>query len=338
MNRSPSRLAQYAFDATTRLRDLSAHAGLPVRLFARAARRVVAPVLRIVGKNHVVSAHIYGHALMMPAEHPIAGDLAEYPQYNRPLGLAMEAIAVTHRAQLSFAVIDVGANIGETIAIIEQRLPGVCSYLCVEADSEIAELCRLNHKGNGRVEVEQSFIGEHEGTPVWLEDDGRANPATKLAGEQHVPDDLGGRLVRLDTIGGPFAASKGCLSLLKVDTEGYDFSVLRSAPELLAAYKPGIYFEWFPELLLGLHEEVWDGFDYLTTFGYRYFVFFTNKGSYHCQVSDPDRLFLRSLASVALSDRSFGYFDVFASTQKAVCDALVESSIAILDRQRSGVA
>src|SRR5260370_34538106 len=256
MNRSPSRLAQHAFDATIRLRYLSAHAGLPARLFARVARRVVAPVLRIVGKNHVVSAHVYGHALMMPAEHPIAGDLAEYPQYNRPLGLVMEAIVATYSAQLSFAVIDVGVHIGETIAIIEQRLPGVCSYLCVEADSYIAELCRLNHKGNGRIEVEQSFIGEHEGTPVWLEDDGRASPATKLAGEQHVPDDLGDRLVRLDTIGGALLAAKGCLSLLKVGTGGCDFFVLRFAPRLLAAYKAGIYFWWGSGLVLGLHGEV----------------------------------------------------------------------------------
>jgi FkbM family methyltransferase len=298
--------------------------------------RIVAPTLRTLGKNRVVSAHIYGHSLKMPAEHPIAADLAEFPQYNRPLGLAISAIAASSADNSAFAVIDVGANIGETIAIIEQHLPGRCSYLCVEADKGIAELCILNHTGNSRVQVEQCFIGEEEGIPVWLEDDGRANPATKLSAEKQAQDNSSsGRLVRLDTIAEPFAAAKGGLTLIKIDTEGYDFSVLRSAPNLLSTYKPTIYFEWFPKLLLGIHEEIWSGFDYLAAFGYRYFVFFTNRGDYYCEVSDPDHLFLRSLASIALSDESLGYFDVFASAQKVICDTLVENSIAILDQQRS---
>ena len=103
----------------------------------------------------------------------------QFPQYNRPLGLAVEAIALAGPSASALAVIDVGANVGETIAIIEDRFPGLSSYLCVEADPDIARLCALNHRGNDRVQVEQCYIGEDEGAVVQLQDDGRANSSLK---------------------------------------------------------------------------------------------------------------------------------------------------------------
>jgi FkbM family methyltransferase len=335
MSRSPSRLAQYTFDATHKLLYISFHSTFLVRLLARIANKLMAPIARGFGTNRIVSAHLYGRLLAVPAEHPLAGILVQFPQYNRPLGMAVEAIALADPSTSALAIIDVGANVGETIAIIEDRCPGLSSYLCVEADPDIAQLCALNHTGNDRVRVEQCYIGENEGAVVWLQDDGRANPSIKLAADNPGENTSGhSRLVRLDTVAGPFAEAKGLLSLIKIDTEGYDFSVLRSAPHLLNKYKPAIYFEWYPQLLIDIGEEVWGGFDYLATFGYRYFVFFTGRGDYYCKSTDPDRLFLRSLSGKALNDESVGYFDVFASTQEAVCNQLVEASIAMLNSWR----
>jgi len=328
MNRSYSYPAQFTFDTVNRLQSLSTHSNRIIRLFARTANKFATPVLRRLGAHHIVKAHLYGHTLWVPTEHPLLAILRIFPQYNRPLGLAVEAIAATRSDHSVITVIDVGANIGETVAIIEQRQPDACSYLCIDADENIAELCRLNHAGNDRIEVKQCFIGEDEGSFVCLEDDGRANPSTKLA--TGVP--VGGkashdRIVRLNTIAGPFVETHGHLSLIKVDTEGYDFSVLRSGSELLRKYEPALYFEWFPKLLTGLNEKVWDGFEFLEKFGYRHFVFFTSQGDFYCEISDPDPFFLRSLASVTLRDGAFEYFDVFASTNEAICNELVERSI-----------
>jgi FkbM family methyltransferase len=239
----------------------------------------------------------------VPAVHSLADILVAFPQYNRPLGLAIQAIASLSSSGSALAIIDVGANVGETIALIEKYCPDLCTYLCVEADQEIAQLCALNYAGNSRVQVERCYIGEDEGVVVTLEDDGRANPSVKLVADGSGKCGPGsGRLVRLDTVAGPFAEAQGTISLIKIDTEGYDFSVLRSAPRLLDKYKPAIYFEWYPKLIMDLGEEVWSGFESLTTFGYRHFVFFTGQGDYYCQVLDPDRLFLRSLSSIALND------------------------------------
>lgn len=329
MIRSRSPLAQLSFDCKNRLQHLARHSGLHVSLSARAVNRLLRPIAKRAGTGHIVSADLYGHSLTMPAEHPLAPTLADFPQYNRPLALTAQALANTGARQSEFTVIDVGANIGETIAIIEQQCPGTYSFLCIEPDRDLAELCTLNHRGNSRVEVKQCFIGEREGGTVQLQDDGRANPSTKLAAEVQ-PGGTGtrGQLVRLDTAARAFVESHQSFTLLKVDTEGYDFAVIRSGDALVSRYKPAIYFEWFPELLLGLHEEVWSGFEYLARLGYRYFVFFTSYGDFHCNVSSPDRMFLRGLASLALKNKAVQYFDVLASTSEEVMNELVELSIA----------
>lgn len=335
MKRSPSRLAQLSFDTVTRLQLLSLNSTFATSFLARAMARALKPISRSLGANHIVTASLYGHRLAMPAEHPLAPTLMQFPQYNRPLGLAMEAIGKFHTGSSNMAVIDVGANIGETVAIIEQHCPARSTYLCLDADQDIIELCALNHAENPRVLVQQGFIGEQEGAPVLLQDDGRANPSTILAVGGKA---AAGRLTRLDSIANSFARANGGLSLIKIDTEGFEFSVLRSAQTLLQEYRPAVYFEWFPRLLKNFGEEVWTGFEYLQSLGYRDFVVFTNRGDYYCKFSDPDRLLLRSLASVAMADESLGYFDVFASTQAEVCSQLVEASLAILDKEGLGKA
>jgi len=329
MSRISVALAQWTFDATNKLSYRSVHASRPERLLAHLGKMVLAPLVNKFGAREVVSASLFGRTLLMPAEHPLPATMARFPQYNSPLLLAVDAIAAQTVSPVS--IIDVGANVGDTVAMIEQHRPGFSSFLCIEADSRLAELCSLNHADNPRVIVKRCFIGEEEGAAVWLHDDGRANPSTKLALTDQMSDPSNyDRLTRMDKAASEFVEKTGNLSMIKVDTEGYDFSVLRSGPNLLREYQPSILFEWFPKLLEGLNEPVWSGFEYLGLFGYRHFVFFTNRGDFYCKISDPDRLFLRSLASVALRDSGVGYFDVFASTQVAICEHLVEASIELM--------
>jgi FkbM family methyltransferase len=328
MKRTPSRVAQFTFDTANRLQIISSHSNLAIREIGRIFHRIVAKfLLPAVGANHTVNGRLYGRSMLMPAEHALSAILHNYPQYNRGLALAVSVIGSSSSRNRELTVIDVGANIGETVAVVDQFVPEVF-YLCIEADQDIARICRFNHRDNLRVETEQCFIGEQEGALVRLEDDGRANSATKLVDSpQSVESSHYDRLVRLDTVAGPFAQAHGGLSLVKVDTEGYDFSVLRSGSALLDRYKPALYFEWYPELLIGLNEEVWEGFDYLKGLGYEHFVFFSSHGNYYCHLSSPDHFTLHCLASTARQNKRLLYFDVFASTDEVICKKLVEMAI-----------
>ena len=318
-----------SFDLVQSLHRYSAGSNRPASLLAKSVNKVVAkPMARRFGANCTVTADAYGRLLQMPAEHPLPANLKYFPQYNRPLAQAAAVLAkVAPAGQIT--VIDVGANIGDTVAILEQRLPGACWYLCIEPDPNLATLCRSNHIGNSRLQIERCFIGEDEGASVRLEDDGRANPATKVMTDS-TRDDEGthGMLRRLDTVATAFAEEHGTIDLIKTDTEGYDFSVLRSGETLLVKYKPSLYFEWFPRLLHELNQTEWQGFEDLAKLGYHHFAFFTELGDFYCKVSHPDRLYIRSLAAVVLRPGPTSYFDVFASTDQSICDGLVELSTA----------
>jgi FkbM family methyltransferase len=327
MKRTPSLAAQFAFDTTNRLQVLATRPNFAVRFFAKITNKLTRPLADRLTAHRLVEANLYGQRLRMPSEHHIGLILRQYPQYNRPLALAVRALADSG-SQLPLAVVDVGANIGETIAVIEERNPDCCTYLCIEADEEIAELCRFNHHGNPRVQTVQCFIGENEGAIVRLEDDGKANPSTKLgAGPTAAGATANNRLTRLDTVVIPFAEAQGTLSLLKIDVEGYDFSVLRSGPQLLDRFRPALYFEWYPELLRGLNEDPFAGFDFLVGHGYKHFVFFTSIGDYYIKLNRPERSLLSSLERAATPERGFVYFDVFASTSESLCNRLVDLTL-----------
>jgi FkbM family methyltransferase len=273
---------------------------------------------------------VYGQLLSMPSKHPLPSTMAIFPQHNRPLGLAAEVLSHSNTDQELLAAIDVGANIGDTVALIEQHSPDAWTYLCIEPDPVNAEFCVANHAGNARVQIERVFIGEDEGANVWLQDDGRANPSTRRDALDEVSSESGtGKLVRLDTAAAPFALCHG-IDLIKVDTEGYDFHVLRSGQTLLNKYKPVLFFELFPALLHEASDCVQSGFDYLAQLGYRHFIFFTNQGDLYCTANDPDPVFLKGMESITHRNPSLPYFDVFASTRKDLCDRLVEKNIELV--------
>jgi FkbM family methyltransferase len=326
MRRTPSHLAQFAFSVFNNLEFLASHGRPPLKKLARIAQRLTSRIANSLGSRYLVTARVYGRELLMPANFALPQYLVTHPRYNRPLALAAQSVAECSERNSRFVLIDVGANIGDTVAIVEQRCPGIGYYLCIEPDGELAALSRVNHSGNSRVQVEQHFVGESEGAMVALEDDGHSNPSVKLVGDRDNPS-RSGRIIRLDTVASSFVQSHGTLSLIKVDTEGYDFSILRSGSNILRQYSPALYFEWFPKLLAGLGEESWEGFDYLVSQGYKYYVLFTNYGDYYCSLTAPDRSLLNVLAGVTVHYNSPVYFDVFATKDRLVCQRLEELSL-----------
>jgi FkbM family methyltransferase len=332
MKRTPSRLAQLTFNLALKLTKGAHQTRKPFKNFvARANLKALSPLLKTVGSGHTVMSKVYGHTMTMPSEHPLAGIMLAYPQHNRPLALSAVAVAEFSPQGVPLAVVDVGANIGDTIALIEQWKPGIYSYLCLEPEPDLAEICRMNHGDNKRVTVRRSFIGEDEGATVKLEDDGRANPMTTISGTEAGADV--DQLVRLDTLAIPFAKEHGRISMIKVDTEGYDFSVLRSASKVLREYAPGLYFEWYGDVLRKAGEDVYSGFEHLMSAGYRHFVFFTAFGDYYCNCTDPDRRFLHGLMSAAEANPGVFYFDVFATTSEPVANGLIDLCISINEKE-----
>ena len=140
LTRSSSRVAQAVFDLRQDL-DLKRCSGTSplLRTLAKLGHRSLRPTWDLVRKGKWVHGHVYGRDLEMPAEHPVLPTVTSFPLFNRPLGMA---VTVLPHSEKLLSVIDVGANIGETVAVIEEMNPDKCIFFCIEPEHELVGLAQ----------------------------------------------------------------------------------------------------------------------------------------------------------------------------------------------------
>ena len=106
--------------------------------------------------------------------------------------------------------------------------------------------------------------------------------------------------------------------LLKIDTDGFDFKVLRGCKKILQDMKPVIFFEWWSIRLKELGEEPVSIFEYLFTFGYRKALFFDNYGKelVSLEINEKDNLTRLSEYSCNLTSQ-IRHYDVLLFHEKS---------------------
>lgn len=211
------------------------------------------------------------------------------------------------------AVIDVGANCGDTVAAMAQANSRL-HYLCIEPDDAFLSyltrnLGRLQEAvPSASVEVVQAIVS-------------KAIVSASLVGEKgtkHVESDAHGRhTALLDDIYG--AAARPAVGLLKSDVDGYDFDVLDSAPTLIQKQQPAIFIECqyaTSEQLEGFRATI----DRLFEAGYVHWTVFDNFGE--VVMTRADRLAIEQLMAYVWrqnqkrSARTIYYFDLLACTSR----------------------
>jgi FkbM family methyltransferase len=227
-------------------------------------------------------------------------------------------------------MIDVGANVGDTIVACHQAPED--RFLAIEAHSFFVKDLRRNGAQIPNLVIVEALCSaeDSESTAVRLNS---ANGTAQVAGAST------GRPIprkKLDTIVSEHSEFSTC-NFLKVDTDGSDFEVLRGSQDLIARARPVVYFEC----------DVFDNEDYLDDFfqtmeffksvGYMSVVAYDNLG-YLFQVFPVDQheQFRQALEYQLLS--KFGYFDLLVldeSCQDFVDLELTYFSRIIADRGKS---
>ncbi|MGC9217635.1 FkbM family methyltransferase [Acidithiobacillus sp.] len=163
----------------------------------------------------------------------------ECPGYQAELGhIARAVVCGTPGAR----IIDVGANVGDTLAIIRSHCDA--PVLAIEGDDASFELLARNTKIFPSVEALKAFLGERE-------EDISANirqagwNATLLPTGTS-PGDGRGKVVRLDTLDRILSGrpERPDYRFLKIDAEGFDFRIIRGARVFLSEIHPVLLFEY----------------------------------------------------------------------------------------------
>jgi FkbM family methyltransferase len=207
--------------------------------------------------------------------------------------------------------IDIGANVGDTAALIRESAE--IPVLCIEGDPKVLPVLTDNvaQLGPG-VTIEHSFVGP-DGEAVNLDStDGLGCNACLVRAI-----DPGGS-VKLRSLRAILADHPefGSAKLLKTDTEGFDFDIVRQSLEFIQESKPVVFFEYDPHFRPDEARGGLETIQSLIRAGYSDFLYYDNFGNFLLHSDATNSELFGDLDSYLASNRRHGvaiyYFDVCA--------------------------
>ena len=279
---------------------------------------------------------IGGFTLDIPPGHPILLNLKRYPRY----GMNVPRLArVLHEKYGNMIAIDIGANIGDTVALIKSGAD--IPIIAIEGDAGYFAYLKKNTDLFKDIDCLQLFLGEKgslisakieraDGTLRLMDHSQAPNaeaPAKKEEKEVSVTtlDALLSKDSRVDN-----------MKLLKIDTDGYDLKIIKGGMEYLKRAKPTIFFEYDPTFFTETGCDGLSTFKDLSSLGYKQAAFYDNYGRFIISADIADRKLMVQLTSY-VKDRQggFAFYDicVFHADDNDLADRLAAEEAKINDHE-----
>lgn len=260
-------------------------------------------------------AYIVGrHQLLLPDDHQLDQYQASWHRYDTALGYIAQAVFQKYPQA---SAIDIGANVGDTAALIQtyQDVP----ILCIEGNPEFLEFLHYNASIIGNIETEESFVGA-DGDIVNFEHmdshDGTASIVKAVNSDGLFLTELKS-LERILQEHPAFQNSK----LLKIDTDGFDFSIIQKSISAISDLQPVLYFEYDIFFTPDARSESLKTLEMLIDRGYKNFILYDNYGNYLLSLSSQDYDKFIDLNTYLFSNRFVSgvtavyYLDICAFTE-----------------------
>lgn len=249
--------------------------------------------------NPLRTFNLDGTKLLMPLSHDLPLNRRIFPQFNTALARLAAAMAQKYPAM---TVIDIGANIGDTVAVLRKTV--ACPILCVEGNERFLCCFRKNANQFTDVELEEAFVG----------------PADESS--QYVVESAGGGTARLEKTSGAGVVMRSMSQILqhhprfhdtkffKVDTDGFDTKIILSELEFFKRAKPAIYLEYDPYLYRNAGVDSFSLFESLRQIGYRSAMIFENWGDYLLTADLSNQTLMEDIHSYYFGRRGLRYCDI----------------------------
>lgn len=281
------------------------------------SRLVNSIALRFRIALHIDQKYRVGNStIILPPDHLLPAHQNSYKQYDRFL-----PHLVKHLEDDSI-VIDVGANVGDTVAAMVATNDKL-RYVCVEADDEFFDYLIRNTKRLGLdnpdavIESYKCLVGLSVKDVKLLGVGGTKHAEMSDDAEALTSKPLDELISEID---------RGSIGLIKSDVDGYDYDVIDSAEKSISESNCLLYFECQYE-----NEDQFDGymncFNRIGALGYDRFAIFDNFGGLVASLVAKDVVFdfmnYVRRQNNGSSVRTIYYFDVLAF--KPAHDSLVAS-------------
>lgn len=232
-------------------------------------------------------------------------------------------VLMIESARGPLTMIDVGANVGDTVALVYSSEPR--QYLCIEGDPRHFAFLKENMGNKSNVECLQEILSDQAGLKLGF---------NEHQGTSHVSikgKDVGATSTLDETVK-RHPRFANC-NFLKIDTDGFDLKILRGTKQLLSIARPVILIELSPRHYRAVGaespSELWE---FLADAGYRYIVIYTSRGIL-IGATDIEARSTRDLLAdmVRHADYEGRYYDVaaFSSEDKSIFDKFSVSERAL---------
>lgn len=282
--------------------------------FISKTKRLLASLTLYQSPETFINYRIGKYTIVLPTDHKLPEYEKRFRQYDRFL-----PHLASYMGSKSI-IIDVGANCADTVAAMADRNPEL-QFLCVEADNIFFEYLTENIKkiniispGINIIAV-NALAGKNINDVVMVGTNGTKS-VTKPDTVSAKSSILSSKTLDAITISSGFSLDN--VSLIKVDTDGYDYDVIISAEQVITQSHPLLFFEcqFIDETQKSNFESL---FFYLQSIGYIRWAVFDNFGALMMRASSITEIFQLMdyiwLQNCGKSARTVYYLDIFASTQ-----------------------
>ena len=258
--------------------------------------------------NTIIKTHSNGQRLLCNFAHQLAFYQKEFPLYDRQLSKLCHHLH--KKLKRTINIVDVGANVGDTVLNIGLK---DAFYLCVEGNESFAKLIQHNLNHNYNYKLETCYLTDNPNEKGYQPES--TNGTNRLLRCTHTSDGKGILSQTLDQL--IDAKYKNIFfDLIKVDTDGFDFKVIRGAKQCLHKWLPFIFFEWDKAYCAEQGEDPLSIFPILNELGYHECILFDNFGNLFDKVDINNKALLKSYINNTIGDGLPFYYDVLAIPDK----------------------
>jgi FkbM family methyltransferase len=242
------------------------------------------------------------YQIQMPGNNLQLGNYKIYPDLNSQLG---RLAGIIFQKYPGMTVIDVGANVGDTISILKSTVD--VPVIGIEGDDVSFNYLQKNVAQFSNVYVIKTFLGEKtQDAKVNMDKTGWNNTLIPDAGgDQHIS------FKSLDDVIMSEGFSNVETKLLKVDVEGFDTIVLRGATAIIQKNKPVLFFEYNRKSMKMINEEGLPTIMSFAEFGYTKIIFFDHKGTLVLATSMQNNEVITYMQNYISSEKNLlAYYDI----------------------------
>ena len=267
--------------------------------------------------NKLIKCRIGNFDLWFDETHALPHYLQNLAHYATNVGRLGQCV---HQKYSDMVMIDVGANVGDTVAIC--RTQAHYPIVCIEGDDRYFNILEKNAPTFTDLHLLKAYVGEKQ--------EKISAQVHTHAGTTNLSQTEQGSSITINTL--DHIVSSGiipkCIKLLKVDTDGYDLKVLRGAGKLLEQDAPVLFIEYDRTLFEKEGEQGIDTLSWLHKIGYSDAVFYDNYGRFVTSVPLGSEQVYHLHNYIGAG--AFQYFDIalFHKTDSDIAQSFTQNELA----------